>query len=178
MRLKLKPSAFNEKAGEGEDPYQLFMKPMDWEQDEDKHEISDEDMYSESGADKKLCSHCKPETDNFFGRSKVIGTLWAAIQTELLTYRRLKEEDLWVSENFDMEALLGGLKNWGLLPIKFVEEDMMAPFCRCARFIDIKDEACACVDEVCTHYFANVDVWTRASYIMIPEGKNESWYYI
>jgi hypothetical protein len=169
--------SFSSKGKEREDPYQLFMEPMDDDmEDHDDGESEDDDMKSENDADEELCSHCKLETDNFYGRSKVIGTLWAAIQTELLTYRRLTDEDPWISENFELSAVLDGLNNGGLLPIKLVEEDMMAPFCRCGRFTEVTDEACACVDEVCTHYFANVDVWSRASYIMIPEGKNMSWY--
>jgi hypothetical protein len=166
--------SFSSMGKESEDPYELFMEPMDDDIDDD--EGGDEDMDSESDADEELCSHCKPETENFYGRSKVIGTLWAAIQTELLTYRRLTDEDNWISENFDLQAVLDGLNNGGLLPIKLVEEDMMAPFCRCGRFTGVTDEACACVDEVCKKYFANVDVWSRASYIMIPEGENMSWY--
>jgi hypothetical protein len=162
------------KGKEREDPYELFIEPMD--EDVDNNQSDDEESYYESDVEDELCSHCKPETDNFYGRSKVIGTLWAAIQTELLTYRRLTDEDPWISENFDLQAALDGLKNGGILPIRLIEEDMMAPFCRCGRFTDITDEACACVDEVCTYYFANVDVWSRATYIMIPEGQNMSWY--
>lgn len=33
----------------------------------------------------------------FFGESPCLGHIWAAIQTELLSYRRLTEEDPWTS---------------------------------------------------------------------------------
>jgi len=150
-------------------------------------EISDDDMSVdersdgeeadwESDVDEEICPHSKSMTGNFYGRSKVIGTLWAAIQTELLTYRQLTEDDPWISENFDMRSLLSGLDNGGRIAIPLVEEDMMNPFCQCGRFLEVTDEACACVDEVCTEYFSNMDIWSRTTYIMIPEGNNDSWY--
>lgn len=169
---------FSFKGKEKEDPFKLFMEPMDDDQlSEDANHDSDSDFEDRtSSMDEDSCSHCQPETDNFYGRSKVIGRLWAAIQTELLTYRRLDVGDPWISENSDLATVLDGLNNGGYLPIRLVEEDIMAPSCRCGRFIDVTDEACACADEVRTHYFANLDVWSRASYIMIPEGVNMSWY--
>jgi len=146
-------------------------------------EISDDEMGDNDTSDEddddddESCSHSKTYTDNFYGGSKVIGTLWAAIQTELLTYRRLNKEDPWISENFDMASVLGGLnKGGGFLNIRLVTQNMMNPYCQCGRFLEVTDEACACLDEVCTHYFANVDQWDRTTYIMIPEGENRSWY--
>jgi hypothetical protein len=177
---KTSPSKFS-KGKAREDPYQLFMEPMDEETDEqtDDDEESEDTDSNDDDVDEELCPHIKPDTDNFYGRSKAIGTMWAAIQTELLTYRRLTDGEPWISENFDLQSVLEGLNNGGLLPIKLVEEDMMAPFCQCGRFLDITDEACACVDEVYKgDYFANVDVWSRSTYIMIPEGRNNSWYWL
>jgi hypothetical protein len=177
------PGTSTSKSSKGkarEDPYQLFMEPMDEDMDEqtDDDEESEDTDSNDDDVDEELCPHAKPVTDNFYGGSKAIGTMWAAIQTEFLTYRRLIEADPWISENFDLQSVLDGLNNGGLLPIKLVEEDMMAPFCQCGRFLDITDEACACVDEVCEgDYFANVDVWSRSTYIMIPEGHNNFWYW-
>lgn len=165
-----------------EDPYQMFMEPMEEEYlydggSSDDGDDEEDEMGGEEDTDEEPCQHHKFNTNNFYGRSKVIGTMWAVIQTELLTYRRLSENDPWLSENFDMRSVLDGLNNGGLVPIKLVEEDMMSPFCVCGRFLDVVDEACACVGEVCSHYFANVDVWERSSYIMIPENHNGSWYW-
>lgn len=42
--------------------------------------------------------------------SPILATLFAAVQTELLTYRRLREGDPWVSENFDLVALSRDLR--------------------------------------------------------------------
>jgi len=132
---------------------------------------------SDYGSDdeEETCQHAK-EHGNFYGKSKVIGKLWAAIQTELLTYRRITEEDPWMSENISMEAILDGLKNQGFFDIPLIMENMMTPYCQCGRFLDVLDEASVCVDEECTHYFANVDVWERAVYIDIPEDTNYCWY--
>ena len=165
--------------------------PTRREEDEDFHtilDLTDDEMYDDeesvseatddwSDVNEESCPHSKTFTGNFYGRSKVIGTLWAAIQTELVTYRRLSEDDPWISQYFDLRSLLGGLNNGGLISIPLVEEDMMNPFCQCGRFLDVTDEACACVDEVCTTHFANLDSdWSRTAYIMIPEGHNNSWY--
>jgi hypothetical protein len=167
--------ASNRRDRDEEDFHVAFDLPDD--DPEHNEDTEDEDMDWESDAEKEICPHYKDNTDNFYGASKVIGTLWAAIQTELVTYRRLTEDDPWISQYFDMRALLEGLNNGGLISIPLVEEDMMNPFCQCGRFLDITDEACACVDEVCAHYFANIDSdWHRTTYIMIPEGHNESWY--
>jgi len=139
----------------------------------------DGDMDDQSDEEEELCSHSKTVTGNFYGGSKAIGTLWAAIQTELATYRRLTEEDPWISQYFDMRSLLDGMKNGGLISIPLVDRDMMSPFCKCGRFLDVTDEACPCMDEVCDfgEHFANLDsAWNRTTYIMIPEGHNESWY--
>ncbi|KAH6673207.1 hypothetical protein B0J14DRAFT_66218 [Halenospora varia] len=133
----------------------------------------DEGFSDEDDADEESCMHFKV---NFYGRSKTIGTLWAAIQTELLTYRRLNEGDPWISENFNMRSLLNGLKNGGIISIRLVENDMMNSYCQCGRFLDIDDEACACVAEACSDYFCNLEDWDRSTYIHIPDGGNFSWY--
>jgi len=41
--------------------------------------------------------------DNYFGKSRVLGDLWAAVQTELLTYRRREEDDPWTSESRQLQ---------------------------------------------------------------------------
>lgn len=160
-----------------EEFYTILDIPEDESINESLGETIDDSIHDESDVEEELCSHSKDSTGNFYGGSKVIGTLWAAIQTELVTYRRLTEDDLWISRYFDMRSLLDGLNNGGLISIPLVEDDMMNPFCQCGRFLDITDEACACVDEVCSDHFANLDSdWCRTTYIMIPENRNESWY--
>jgi hypothetical protein len=176
------PKSFSSKGKDREDPLQPSVESAGdamevCNDDEDSEGSEDKVMDGESGIDEGLCSHCKPGTDKFYGQGKVIGTLWTAIQTELLTYRRLTEDDPWISKNFDLKAVLDGLKNGGSLSIKIVEEDMMASFYRCSRFMEITNEAYASLNKVCTHYFANVDVWSRASPVTIPQGHNTSWHF-
>ncbi|KAL3422710.1 hypothetical protein PVAG01_06866 [Phlyctema vagabunda] len=140
---------------------------------------SDEEANSDNGYDidveDEVCTHSKAN-GNFYGRSIVIGKLWAAIQTELLTHRRIAEGDAWLSENFNMGAVLDGLKSGGLISMPLLDDDMMNEFCPCGRFRGVLDEACACVYEACKHYFANLDDWNRTSYIVMPAGENYSWY--
>lgn len=105
-----------------EDPFQLFMEIDDMDEDDYGEESEDKDINSQSEANEELCSYCK-ETSNFYGRSKVIRTLRAAIQTPLAG-----RDGPWLSENFSLQVVLNGLNNVGLLPIILVE-DIMAPFC-------------------------------------------------
>jgi hypothetical protein len=164
------------RARERDDDFRIFVEPSD-EEMFDGQESENQDSDNQSDVYEEACSHFKRSTGNFYGESKVVGKLWAAVQTELATYRRLTEDDPWISENFDMRSLLEGLSNGGLISIGLVEKDMMAPFCQCGRFLDVSDEACPCVDEVCKKHFASLDSdWSRTTYIMIPEGLNESWY--
>jgi hypothetical protein len=129
-----------------EDDSDVDMERLDYESDE------------ESDDEEDRCSRAK-EHGNFYGESKVIGTLWAAIQTELLTYRRLTEEDPWISENIIMRAILDGLNHGGLFDIPLITENMMSPYCKCGRFLEVTDEASAFVDEVCTHYPGILRIW-------------------
>ena len=122
------------------------------------------------------CS-CRDEYDdsprNFFGTSTVLATLWAAVQTELLTYRRLKEEDPWLSQNFDMKTLKEGLDR-GVITIPLVSQSMMKKFCECGDFMNVIP-ACPVVEEACAYYFANLEDWGRATFITSPDHRLESW---
>ncbi|TVY35234.1 hypothetical protein LOCC1_G006581 [Lachnellula occidentalis] len=149
------------------DDFQAFLEISDDDMSID--ERGNDELEWDSDVEEDICLHSKSMTGNFYGRSKAIGTLWAAIQTELLTNRRLTEDDPWISENFNMRSLLSGLDNGGRITIPLVEEDMMNAFCQCNRFLEVTDEACAYVDEVCIEYFSNT-----TTYIMIPKGNNDS----
>ncbi|KAM3069979.1 hypothetical protein ACMFMG_003984 [Clarireedia jacksonii] len=131
---------------------------------------------SDDNDEESSIEHCKHQKrhSNFYGQSKVIGTLWAAVQTELLTYRRLEEGDSWISDNFSMRSLVTSIPS-GFISMPLVDEDMMRKFCRCGRFLDAEDEACVCVDEACSYYFTNTEDWERSTYIYCPE-YFELWY--
>ena len=70
----------------------------------------------------------------YFGNSHTLPLLWAAIQTELLTYGRLEAGSPWISPNFGLEALDRGLSRNGEVAIALVQNDMMRPVCECGKF--------------------------------------------
>ena len=111
---------------------------------------------------------------SFFGESSVLPPLWAAIQAELLTYRRVNEGDPWISRNFDMDTLNQALDGGGDIGIALVQQKMMKPFCRCGRFLKALP-ACARVDDVAVHYFLNFEDMSRTTYIHSPETRYDSW---
>jgi hypothetical protein len=104
----------------------------------------------------------------YFGRNKHLGVIHAAIQTELVTYRRLTEGDLWTSTNFNMGELLQSLQHGEGPRIGLVEKNLMKEFCRCGTFYS-DGRLCVSADQACASYFMNMDVWPRASFIDMPE---------
>ena len=134
-------------------------------------EYSEDDMDTDEEASRNvyLPAEC-PDSDlhsNFFGQSEVLASLWAAVQTELLTYRRLEEGDAWMSPNFNMEALYKSLNSGANLAIALVQNEMMKPFCGCGKFAGAIP-ACALVDEACACYFSNLEDWNRTTALWSP----------
>ncbi|KAI1372771.1 hypothetical protein F4677DRAFT_431474 [Hypoxylon crocopeplum] len=124
------------------------------------------DRESDDDEDHSKCDH--DWFSNFYGESKDLGVLWAAIQTELLTYRRINDGDPWLSDRFSMRLVLEGLKNgsgFSLLPL--VEQNMMKPFCKCGRFIE-GNPVLATTTSACSHHFSNMDVWSRSIHLSMP----------
>ncbi|KAK3331757.1 hypothetical protein B0T19DRAFT_448207 [Cercophora scortea] len=116
----------------------------------------------------KLVCGCGQRTSrlhNLYHGGQEFGILWAAIQTELLTYRRRNPEDPWISPYFSMERLLDGLENGeGPTRIALHERGMMKSFSTCG-WCSTALYCCPRADEVCTGYFMNMDVWGAATYI-------------
>ncbi|KAF4500014.1 hypothetical protein FAGAP_3781 [Fusarium agapanthi] len=99
-----------------------------------------------------------------------IGLLWASIQTELLTYRRVKEGDSWISKNFSMEAMKAWLDEDDTeLSMPLVQQRMFKMHGRCGWFEIAADFLCPIAEEVCTEYFMNMDIYNRTSYIERPD---------
>ena len=116
--------------------------------------------------------------DNFFGKSRILSTLWAAVQTEFLTYRRLKEGDEWISNNFNMHTLDESLRLRNKVDIPLVRESMMKDYCSCGEFwirFHKGTPGCAIVDDVAAYYFANLDDWNRATFIKMPNRRHYTW---
>ncbi|KAK8115726.1 hypothetical protein PG984_012228 [Apiospora sp. TS-2023a] len=100
-----------------------------------------------------------------------IGPLWASIQTEFLTYRRLTEGDSWISENFSMTSIIEDLRGEKTFTtILLISRNLMKPHCTCGRFVD-KYGGCYCVhpptsSEACADYFSNLEDWNRSTFLV------------
>lgn len=164
------------------DEFDAFIEYSDDQMSIDEEMSADDEMSidDDMSADAHLPAECAESEwhTNFFGMSKDLATLWAAVQTELLTYRRLEEGDAWTSRNFNMYALLESLNAGGGISVGLVEKEMMTPFCDCGKFEGAEDEACARVDEVSAYYFSNLEDWNRSTYIESPSDRMAMWYYI
>lgn len=111
---------------------------------------------------------------NFFGGDRSLASLWAAVQTELLTYRRLEEGDECTSPNFNMYTLSEGLISRGKVDMPLVQKKMMKPFCGCGRF-PYAIPACPLIDDAATYYFSNLDDWNRTTFIDSLKWRNGWW---
>ena len=142
--------------------------------------------WGESSYDTHLPLTCPDECGhtNFFGDDEILSTLWAAVQTELLTYRRVKEGDGWISQHFDMETLMDSLLDNEIPRIDLVQKSMMKPFCACGNFLKKYEgkfysviPACPLIEEAAASYFANLEDWNRSDFIPCPDHRWDTWYY-
>ena len=141
-----------------------------------KHSSEDEMSGEEDESDESpRCYRCLYGGGHFFGRSEVLASLWASIQVELLTYRRLQEGDEWISHNFDMNALYESLDRGNKLDIALVRNEMMKPYCWGGEFPDAIPE-CPILEDVAAYYFSNLEEWNRSTFLTIdPVERYEIW---
>jgi len=107
-----------------------------------------------------------------------LGTLWAAIQVELLTYRRVEDGGPWMSDYFLMDALktwLEGKSEEFCTPL--VKRGMMKNHTCCGWFHGAPDFVCPVAEEVCSEYFMNMDIYNRTSYLGQPNFTRALWYH-
>ena len=144
---------YTSSGSEHDDDFDMFIR---YDEDETS---TDEEASNEH----HLPANCPGNTlhKNFFGRNKVLASLWAAVQTELLTYRRLEEGDEWISQNFNMHTLNKGLISRGKVDIALVQEEMMNPFCGCGKFPGAVPE-CPVEDDAVAYYFSDLYNANRA----------------
>ena len=102
---------------------------------------------------------------------KSLGIIWAAIQVELLTYRRLEVGGSWLSSEFDVQDVVEGLRasNDSVL-MRLVEnrgEGAVKEFSTCGFFLKA-DCMCrpAMREEACATYFSNLDDWKRSTFLL------------
>ncbi|KAI0429244.1 hypothetical protein F5Y09DRAFT_264042 [Xylaria sp. FL1042] len=99
-----------------------------------------------------------------------MGLLWATIQTELVTYRRINEGDSWISENFSLRALRAWLSGESVeFATPLVKDRMMQAHSKCGWFYDAECFVTPAAQEVSANYFMNMDIYKRATYIGTPE---------
>ena len=139
-----------------------------------KHFSEDEMSVEEDESDEKSCCLRCVDGDHFFGRSEVLASLWASVQTELLTYRRLQEGDGWISHNFDMNTLNESLDCGNKLDIALVRKKMMKPYCWGGEFPGAIP-ACAVLEDVAAYYFSNLEEWNRSTFLNEHDDRYGIW---
>lgn len=138
------------------------------------------DKSSESDAD--LCCHDIHEEEEQAGMKLVhcgnerLGMIFACIQAELLTYRRLSEWDPWLSPRFNMEVLLRGMENDDENDLKILvgdsrgtKESILREYSCCGLFRSSEVSLRVRRGEACTSYYANLDDWRRTTFLAPPE---------
>ncbi|KAK0611309.1 hypothetical protein B0T14DRAFT_530137 [Immersiella caudata] len=100
--------------------------------------------------------------------------LWATIQTELLTYRKVRPSDPWISDNFSMDALRAWLmREKELFATPLVEEGLMrwdhdSSCCGWLSQSESSEPFMPVAEQVCTSHFMNMDVYERATFLPQP----------
>lgn len=98
-------------------------------------------------------------------RNPKLGLLWATIQVELLTYRRIHTSDPWISGRFLMAALKAWLEGGSSeFRTPLVENNMMQDHSPCGWFY-CNDFLCPVAEDVCKDHFMNMDVYNRATFL-------------
>ncbi|KAI0861575.1 hypothetical protein F4860DRAFT_164385 [Xylaria cubensis] len=112
--------------------------------------------------DYERCAHGR-----HYASSRHLGVLWCAIQTELVTYRRLRDGDPWLSENFSLAAVRDGANgDAGFSRLPLVDKKMMKRVCKCGR-LESQHGDIATTDDACSFYFSNMEDWERSTYRLI-----------
>jgi hypothetical protein len=121
----------------------------------DDDNISDSDYCCE--LDNELEGYAHTSWVKIPGGNADLGVLWAAIQAEILTYRRLKDNDPWISDNFLMQALRSWLDGEAeVFYTPLVKDGLMHPHTKCGWFMG-QDFFCPIAEEVCKAHFMNMD---------------------
>ncbi|KAF2266840.1 hypothetical protein CC78DRAFT_594620 [Lojkania enalia] len=102
----------------------------------------------------------------YFRARRDLATLWASVQAELLTYRRLDDGMDWVSQNFSMEELRSQLDRGESLSVGYVKQDLLQPHRICGNFNCF---SLATQPDATTPDIANLDIWERATYGVLDD---------
>ena len=91
-------------------------------------------------------------------------TLWASIQAELLTYRRVHEDDPWISIRFNMAEALHTFQSEISFKGGFLKEGLVTEesYCKCGGMGKGEPPV---ADDVSLSSHMNFDIWNRSKYI-------------
>jgi len=103
---------------------------------------------------------------NFFCGDESLGTLWASIQTEFLSYRRQSVGDPWLSTRFSMRAVCQQFEHGdGLEEMPLISQALMNSHTRCGWFDQAGDLVFPNSQDVCSGYYMNLEDWGRTTFI-------------
>ncbi|KAH7384591.1 hypothetical protein BKA66DRAFT_569837 [Pyrenochaeta sp. MPI-SDFR-AT-0127] len=99
-----------------------------------------------------------------FQSQRNLATLWASVQAELLSYRRVDDEDDWISPRFSMERLKGQLERGEPLSVGYADQNLLQPHCICGDFGAWPFPK---LSDATDPDIANLDIWDRATYAYV-----------
>lgn len=112
------------------------------------------------------CRHPGYRQNFVFRGSRELAVLSAAVQAEYLTYRRIKETDPWLSQNFDMDAIRECLERGEMPMFGFFENDMVHPVCECGGFkVRTQHPYLPRAQEIMKYHFSNLEDWSRTTFV-------------
>jgi hypothetical protein len=114
----------------------------------------------------RRCSECN--RDIHLGNDGRLGLLWSAINVELVTYRRLRVGDPWMSDNINLGDMLESLKRDCEPDFPLFRDNMMKQCCSCGSFGRLGRDECIGPNNACAFYFSNMEDWSRTTFLAFP----------
>lgn len=117
------------------------LSPSNWLKDK-THHINQRSLHTNDdiefagpmhGGDYVYHDRCKKYRP-MFGNNQYLGHMRAAIQAELLTYRRSQNGDPWLSQYLNMDVLLQSLQTKSPISTPFVDRSILQDHCSCGGF--------------------------------------------
>ncbi|KAL8396378.1 hypothetical protein RB594_004616 [Gaeumannomyces avenae] len=121
-----------------------------------------------------ICRHFDA-VDNHFCESSQLGQLWAAVQAELVTYRRLDEDQPWLSPHFDLQLLqTDSIAALDVSGLPLIAKGMLKECTPCGWVVsewERNGNVLAALaffipsaQDICSYYFMNMDSWKRTDF--------------
>jgi hypothetical protein len=118
--------------------------------------------YNDAALGAADCEHLADGISRAFGKNRLLGHIWAACQCELLTYRRLRTEDAWMSKRIDVAILANCLEIGSAEGLPYIKGGLLKEYCVCGMF----DPYQHCRrEQTCSKYFSNLDDWNRTTFL-------------